>query len=64
MTEASTEDEGLLTAAQVAGMLNVHTETVLRYVRAGTLKCYRVGPRYIRFTTAQVADFINRKQGK
>lgn len=64
MNEPFADADGLMDATQVAKMLGVHPETVLRYVRAGTLECYRVGPRRIKFTTEQVVNFINEKQGK
>ena len=36
---------GLLTARQVARLLNVHVNTVRRWNDSGILKAYRIGPR-------------------
>ena len=36
---------GLLTARQVAQLLNVHVNTVRRWSDRGILKAYRIGPR-------------------
>jgi excisionase family DNA binding protein len=36
---------GLLTARQVARLLNVHINTVRRWNDRGILKAYRIGPR-------------------
>jgi len=36
---------GLLTARQVAKLLNVHVNTVRRWNDRGILKAYRIGPR-------------------
>lgn len=36
---------GLLTARQVARLLNVHVNTVRRWNDRGILKAYRIGPR-------------------
>jgi len=56
-------DEALLDVAQVATMLGVCKQTVLRYIKSGQLDYYRLSPRSIRFTAKQVSDFINTKQG-
>ena len=36
---------GMLTTRQLAGLLNVHINTVRRWDEQGVLKAYRLGPR-------------------
>lgn len=62
MSEASVNDEDLLTTAQAAEMLKVHKATILRHVKAGNLKSYRID-RAIRFSRQQIFDFLNSQQG-
>lgn len=50
----------LLTADQVAQILNMDPETVRLYARQGRLACYRFGPRCVRFTLKDVEDFMER----
>lgn len=45
----------LLTIADAAAYLGVHTRTVRRRIEDGTLTAYRVGPRLIRLHADQVA---------
>jgi len=53
---------GMLTARQVAQMLNVHINTVRRWDVRGVLKAYRVGPRGDRrFSREDVALFLAEK---
>ena len=53
---------GMLTARQVAEMLNVHINTVRRWDVRGVLKAYRVGPRGDRrFSREDVALFLVNK---
>jgi excisionase family DNA binding protein len=47
-------DEGLLTLAQAAARLGCSPRTVRRYVAAGVLRGYRVGPRMLRVTAGDV----------
>jgi excisionase family DNA binding protein len=42
-------DQGLLTAREVAELVGVSTETVLRWVRRGDLPAFRLPGRAIRF---------------
>jgi excisionase family DNA binding protein len=50
---------GMLTARQVAQMLNVHINTVRRWDVRGVLRAYRVGPRGDRrFSRDDVALFL------
>ncbi len=51
---------GLLTARQVARLLNVHVNTVRRWNDRGILKAYRIGPRGDRrFDKADVEGFLS-----
>ncbi|MFC2050839.1 helix-turn-helix domain-containing protein [Chloroflexota bacterium] len=53
---------GMLTARQVAQILNVHINTVRRWDVRGVLKAYRVGPRGDRrFSREDVALFLTEK---
>ena len=54
---------GLLTARQVARLLNVHVNTVRRWNDRGILKAYRIGPRGDRrFLRDDVLSFLATKQ--
>jgi excisionase family DNA binding protein len=46
----------LLTAEEVAGLLNLHVKTVRRYVREGRLKARRIGKEY-RIARSDLHDF-------
>ena len=51
---------GLLTARQVARLLNVHVNTVRRWNDRGILKAYRIGPRGDRrFDKAEIEGFLS-----
>ncbi len=45
------------TSGQAAELLNVHSETIRRYVREGRLECGRIGHQ-LRFTEEMLDDFI------
>ena len=45
---------------EVAGLLRVHTETVLRYAQRGELRSVRIG-RDRRFPESAVRDFLERR---
>ena len=50
---------GLLTARQVARLLNLHVNTVRRWNDRGILKAYRIGPRGDRrFNKADIEMFL------
>ncbi len=52
----------LLTASQVARLLNVHINTVRRWSNNGILKAYRIGPRGDRrFQQEDIASFLLRE---
>ncbi len=44
-SEHGKEENGLLTAAEVAKILNIHINTVRNWSNIGVLKSLRVGPR-------------------
>ena len=51
---------GLLTARQVARLLNVHVNTVRRWNDRGILKAYRIGPRGDRrFNKSDIDMFLS-----
>jgi len=51
---------GLLTARQVARLLNVHVNTVRRWNDRGILKAYRIGPRGDRrFDKSEIEGFLS-----
>lgn len=58
MDRPSLESPGLLTADEVAAYLRVRRKTVYEYVERGDLACRRLGPRLIRFTWADVHEFV------
>jgi len=58
MTLANHPDT-MLTASELAELLNVHINTVRRWSNRGVLKAYRVGPRGDRrFRREDVDDFL------
>ncbi|NKV30735.1 helix-turn-helix domain-containing protein [Rhodococcus hoagii] len=50
------------TLAEAAEILSVSTRTVRRYISAGKLKAYRVGPRVIRVDLSEL-DRVMRPMG-
>lgn len=58
MTQRNNKN-GLLTARQVARLLNVHVNTVRRWNDRGILKAYRIGPRGDRrFSKTDIDTFL------
>jgi len=56
---------GLLTARQVAQLLNVHVNTVRRWSDRGILKAYRIGPRGDRrFGRVDIDMFLTGNNGR
>lgn len=56
--------KGMLTARELARLLNVHINTVRRWDERGMLKAYRIGPRGDRrFSQEDVALFLTEKYG-
>lgn len=52
-----------LTVRQVADILQVHPQTVQRWIREGRLDAYRVGDRLLRVTVDAVETFL-RERGR
>ena len=52
-----------LTVEQVAEILQVHWQTILRYIRKGQLKAFKIGKGY-RITDADLGNFINNLKDK
>ena len=46
-------------AKEVAKILNIHYNTLFRWIQSGKVECVRLGKTSIHFTFDQVADFIN-----
>jgi len=55
------DDEKLLTVAQVADQLQVHPETVRVWIRSGELEAMDIGGEY-RISRADLNDFIQRRK--
>ena len=55
------DDEKLLTVAQVAEQLQVHPETVRVWIRTGELEAMDIGGEY-RISRADLNDFIQRRK--
>jgi excisionase family DNA binding protein len=55
------DDEKLLTVAQVAEQLQVHPETVRVWIRTGELDAMDIGGEY-RISRADLNDFIQRRK--
>ncbi len=57
-----TRKNSMLTASQVAQMLNVHINTVRRWSNDGILKAYRIGPRGDRrFQHEDITSFLSQE---
>lgn len=56
MSEA-TDGLQFLTVDEAAAILNVRPSTLRAWVRAGSIPCYRLGPRATRFTRALLDEF-------
>lgn len=50
-----------MTVRQVADMLQVHPQTVQRWIREGQLDAYRVGDRLLRVTVDAVEAFLRER---
>lgn len=48
----------LLTMRQAADLLGVNERTIRRYISAGRLTAYRVGPRFIRLDRRELDDLF------
>jgi excisionase family DNA binding protein len=54
----------MLTARELARLLNVHINTIRRWDESGMLKAYRIGPRGDRrFSREDIALFLAEKHG-
>ena len=55
----------MLTVKEVASILNIHTNTVRRWVRKGLLESYSIGPRhYLRFNQEDIFDFLDKSKNE
>ncbi len=49
----------MLTVAEVAELLQVHSTTIRRWEKAGALRSYRIGPKgNLRFKSEDIGSFI------
>lgn len=53
--------EKMLTARQVAEMLQVHPKSVYRWIECGKLATIRLGGNRLRITERQIRDFLAQK---
>ena len=62
----NTWPDGKLTKTinEVAELLSVHRNTVLRWVKSGKIACTRFGRNSIQFTWNQVTDFVKSSEEK
>jgi excisionase family DNA binding protein len=45
MSNIASEEKNMLTASELANLLNVHINTIRRWSNTGLLQVYRIGPR-------------------
>ena len=50
-----------MTVRQVADLLQVHTESVHRWIREGRLNAYRIGDRILRVTPEALETFLQER---
>ena len=56
------QENTMLTASEVAHLLNVHINTVRRWSNNGVLKAYRIGPRGDRrFHPEEITNFLSQE---
>jgi len=64
MARSNGSSNGMLTARELARLLNVHINTVRRWDENGMLKAYRIGTRGDRrFSREDIALFLAEKYG-
>jgi len=56
----TTKPTTMLTVAEAADRLHVHTRTIRRRIADGTLRAYRVGPQLIRLDPSEVDNLMRR----
>ena len=56
------DQDQLLCVKDVAGLLGVSTQLVMRLVRRGRLVCVRVGDRLLRFRREDVQSYIQKQR--
>jgi excisionase family DNA binding protein len=61
--QTSRSGESYLTVAQAAEQLGVHQSTIRRWIDAGILTAYRVGPKRVRIRAADVERTVVPRRG-
>jgi len=60
-----TRKNSMLTASDVARLLNVHINTLRRWSNKGIIKMYRIGPRGDRrFRREDIASFLTKSEAR
>ena len=55
--------DNLLTIKEVAASLQIHPQTVKRYISDGRLKAVKIGYRVTRITSPDLQEFIQSRKG-
>lgn len=64
MARVNGKTKAMLTASELARLLNVHINTVRRWNNRGILKAYRIGPRGDRrFSKEDIVTFLAEQSG-
>ena len=56
-------NDSLLTLSEAAGLLQVSTRTLRRWIASGDLRCIRLGTRTIRLRRQDLDHFVARSRG-
>lgn len=61
MKESKITRQQLVDATKLSQVLDLPRTSIWRYARQGTIPCYRLGPRLLRFSTSEVLEAIEDK---
>jgi len=62
--EKAKQHPTVLTRTQVAQIMQVSTRTIDRMCDKGLIKCWKLGPRYVRFNLADILVLIQQKESE